>query len=49
MDLQYNGLAKLPPPRVAYSAAAGLQAEVLRAPFMVAMFGPASARRAAKR
>ena len=45
VDLQYNGLAKLPPPRVAYSAAAGLQAEVLRAPFMVAMFGPASAPR----
>ncbi len=44
VDLQHYGVVKTPQaPRVAYSAAAGLDAQVVRAPFMVALFGPNSA------
>jgi uncharacterized repeat protein (TIGR01451 family) len=45
VDLQHFGIAKMEAPRVAYTAAAGLHAQVIRAPFMVALFGPNSANR----
>jgi uncharacterized repeat protein (TIGR01451 family) len=41
VDLQHFGLAGMqPPPRIAYTASAGLQTQVVRPPFVVALFGP---------
>jgi uncharacterized repeat protein (TIGR01451 family) len=44
VDLQHVGIAGIqPPPRVAYTAAAGLQTQITRPAFMVALLGPPTA------
>jgi uncharacterized repeat protein (TIGR01451 family) len=48
VDLQHFGIARMPqPPRVAYTAAAGLRTQVVRPAFVVALFGPTTVERGA--
>lgn len=43
VDLQHSGLAGMPPPRVAYTAAAGLRTQVIRPALVVSLSGPETA------